>query len=351
VNERLLGLIREDALGVFVFGPGFGESIAIRVPPGAWLVVDSLGQPQSSDARKVPALDLIRAAGERTTVVVYTHPHLDHAVGLPQIVASHRDGHIGCWFARNEVVPDVGDPDRLSTVRRSVATSASLAIVDSWERGLSQEWALEPGSSRPLGDGSVMALSPSAAVRDRALEGLVSDPNELSTALEVRWRNARLILGADLPIAGWDDVVALSEQPLEAHAALKLPHHASENARHEGLTRSARAPRLWVATPYDRGRKLPDFAHDGGLDRLLAAGEEVHLTALGRRANSLPADRRIALEDLRKRLGASRRNGIDFATPATAEIWSAWIAAALDANGVVIDTVSRGPSAVTVTTR
>jgi hypothetical protein len=30
-----------DRLHLFVIGPGFGESIVIRVPPDHWLVVDS----------------------------------------------------------------------------------------------------------------------------------------------------------------------------------------------------------------------------------------------------------------------------------------------------------------------
>ena len=31
----------EGRLYVFVFGPGYGESVAVRVPPDEWLVIDS----------------------------------------------------------------------------------------------------------------------------------------------------------------------------------------------------------------------------------------------------------------------------------------------------------------------
>lgn len=349
MNEGLLGLLRDDAVGVFVFGPGFGESIAVRVPPGRWLVIDSLGEPQSSDARVVPALDLIRAANERTDIVVYTHPHLDHAVGMPQLVGAQRSGHIGCWFARPLTPPDVEDADREQTVRRSVATTAALAIVDSWERGLTQEWTLEVGSRLPLGEGSVRALSPSEEVRERISQEGVTDPNALSTALEVRWRNARVILGADLPKAGWSDVAETCTPPANEHAALKVPHHTSEGSFDASFTVSSGRSRLWVATPYDRGRKLPDFGAGGGLEQFLGAGEEIHLTALGRRSRSLPADRRLTLGDLRERLSGERRNGFDFAHPATAAIWSAWVAASIDPDGNVIDVVDRGAGAVTIT--
>ena len=31
----------EGRLYIFVFGPGYGESVAVRVPPDEWLVIDS----------------------------------------------------------------------------------------------------------------------------------------------------------------------------------------------------------------------------------------------------------------------------------------------------------------------
>jgi len=33
--------LEADRLYLFVFGPGFGESILIRVPPNLWIVIDS----------------------------------------------------------------------------------------------------------------------------------------------------------------------------------------------------------------------------------------------------------------------------------------------------------------------
>lgn len=70
-----------DRLQVFVFGPGTGELVAVRAPPDAWLVVDGCGV-AGNDYGPL----LLKGYGARPKIVVFTHPHLDHAKGIQRVV-------------------------------------------------------------------------------------------------------------------------------------------------------------------------------------------------------------------------------------------------------------------------
>lgn len=39
-----------DQLAIFVFGPGYGELILVRVPPDVWMVVDGCGKGETTYA-------------------------------------------------------------------------------------------------------------------------------------------------------------------------------------------------------------------------------------------------------------------------------------------------------------
>ena len=257
-----------DLLYLFVFGPGFGESIVVRVPPDEWIVVDSLRhQTKLQDAN--PALQLLTAHDAAPAAMALTHPHHDHVHGFDQLLDIRRPGG------------PVGRTDEFSTLngdwRRSqdaslvldLGTMASVLnrIDHIWHTEQSSRWLLVEGATRTVGEATIEVLSPPANSQPRK-----GNLNRLSSAMLVRWHECQILLGADLPVPGWR-AVAKGVSPATGFAtsqALKVAHHGSKGAQHAtAIGVPPPRDRACVATPFNRGRQLPSYADDRGVDLLL----------------------------------------------------------------------------------
>jgi glyoxylase-like metal-dependent hydrolase (beta-lactamase superfamily II) len=66
-----------DRLQVLIFGPGFGELVLVRAPPGDWLVLDGCA---TRDVASY-ALAVLDHYHHQNNVrfIAMTHPHEDHA--------------------------------------------------------------------------------------------------------------------------------------------------------------------------------------------------------------------------------------------------------------------------------
>lgn len=269
--------IRDDDLHLFLFGPGYGESVVVRVPPGLWVVIDSLIQ---SDG-EVPAERLLRSSGGTVALAVLTHPHDDHAPGLERAFAASPDAVVAA------VAPYVTDPqswiytadaERLNdqgTVEHAVA-----AIRDRWERNESHRWTLRAGEERTFGDARVLVLFPD----DQALSQLDASKkkgaNHWASPVLLEWKGLRFLFGSDLEAQGWAQIHdAGTGHPLGQHAAFKVAHHASLGAIHSCQTAGGTTVRSWSATPWNRGHKLPRFEEGQGVEALLRSVPDLHLTS------------------------------------------------------------------------
>jgi hypothetical protein len=260
-----------DELLLLVLGPGFGESVLVRWPPNEWLVVDSCHR-VADDVERHPAVETLRAFGGHPVAVALTHPHLDHTGGFPAVVARRREGALVGWLA---------EPDRdvwwatPSGSRASLQgdTEHALAAID-------RVWRDEPGarwelfaSDEPveLGELTIEVLSPAAGVVEKVRAAVKPEFNRASSAMLLRWRECELLLGADLTRPGWDDVEAShgDERFAGAHG-YKVAHHASQNAQHAvPLGEPPARDRTVIATPYNKGHKVPSYGAGGDVERLL----------------------------------------------------------------------------------
>jgi hypothetical protein len=79
----------DDEIEVTLFGPGYGEAVAVHLGQGDWLLVDSCLDPDS----KVPAsgayLDQIGIAPQRVCAIVASHWHDDHVRGMARLSTAH----------------------------------------------------------------------------------------------------------------------------------------------------------------------------------------------------------------------------------------------------------------------
>lgn len=264
----------DRALNLWVFGPGFGELIVVHVPGSGWLTVDGCSAQRTSWP-----LAFFEQFNAAPTHVLMTHPHLDHAGGLLQLIDEYTQP--GEQWPRLGVLEPVAPPGAAASQETHFhgqqADAVLTAMRTRWTSSPSCKWPLEVGTSEPVGDGWATVLSPEPDAGG-------ADVNERATALEIRWKNAQLLLGADLietPGLGWTR--ALARRPaLREHHAIKVAHHGSLAAQHAPVLQrsAAQAEALTVVTPYSKGHKLPDFAADGGVELLLRHTSRVLMTAL-----------------------------------------------------------------------
>lgn len=336
----------EGLLYLVVFGPGFGESVVVRVPPDEWIIIDSLlvEGPKSPAKESSPVVDMLLNHGARWTGVVLTHPHADHAAGMSTILGVEGAGPIGC------VAPYVDPPEAWATsqdpatqLRQGKVEDALAAIQYRWEANDTERWELLAGEARNFGDATLTVLHPSKLDVDKAEKKTPpSDPNALASPVLVEWKDVRLVLGSDLPKRGWKKVHKRSaSMGLAGHTAFKVAHHGSHGALHDGVLKGPKRSREWLVTPFHRSPRLPCFDDEDGVAGLLTHNDELAVTSL----RDVPAiagkPRRVTrhtVRDARLKQGATSALGRGTrAVPRSGMDPYGWIALGFSDQGEVID--------------
>ena len=249
---------------ISLFGPGYGESLAVHLGFGEWIIVDSC---LDSETGEPAALQYLLSLGvdvaRDVSIILASHWHDDHIRGLARVVDCCRSARFHCSLAlrNDEFLTLVESPARLAdrltpgtrefrevlqVVRKRGAAGSTIGKVS-----LVQERTL----IRKTESCQIMALSPSAASVElslRAFSRLLPEPlrphlrvaapspNHASVVLWISTSGGQALLGADLENTGqagtgWDAVLAL--KPAEDGKAefVKIPHHGSETGHHEGV--------------------------------------------------------------------------------------------------------------------
>jgi hypothetical protein len=263
-----------ERLYLFVIGPGFGESVVIRVPPDHWVVVDSC-----KPGERAAALEVIGRYGGQCCCAVLTHRHQDHYPGFSEILSHAVWGVIGSADLR--LAFDDSRAPNPEHQRRNELEDIMAAILTQWETRPESRWRTWRGSQCPVGEGMLTSLNPTEHFAQTNPDG---SPNELSSALLLEWKHVRLLLGADVENPHWAGI-SQAFTALGAHAAMKVPHHGSHHsagshgALHASFLDGDRA-RFWVVTPYNRGTRLPGMEDGQGVHQMLQHVERLHLTGL-----------------------------------------------------------------------
>lgn len=258
-----------ERLYVFLFGPGYGESVAVRVPPDQWLVIDSC-----RIARQPAASHVLRRYGGKLTLLLLTHRHKDHYRGFVDLLALGEWSRIGCndWRVIDTEPVDAADPeDQLGSGLAQVLTE----IQNQWRARPASRLLTRRGASCPIGLGVLHILYPDEAF---ALANRYGEPNNLSAAAVLEWNGMSLLFGADVENPHWQEIAA-HRPNLGTHVILKVPHHASREAQHHCFLQG-NPGRAWLVTPYNLNYGLPRFEDDQGMATLLGHEKTVHLTGL-----------------------------------------------------------------------
>jgi hypothetical protein len=272
--SSILADLVPDRLYVFALGPGFGESVLLRVPPNYWIVIDSFRMRNSPAAQYV--LDRYSAEAD---LLILTHPHDDHVCGFVDLIDRNKDSQIGFVNLR-----EIGKAQQVSNDPLSKFCNNAKKTYDR----IHQEQQNNKGRFRntlrgqvfQIPDGRIESLHPSLQIPNEYLQSCGC--NELSSPMLLEWHQLRLLLGADLTNehGHWDEIGA-SYPTVGHHTAAKIPHHASRESLCHSFGNGSPG-RCWVATPYNRGRKkLPRFDTKQGVELILASYvDELNVTSL-----------------------------------------------------------------------
>ncbi len=214
---------------LWVLDVGQGQALALRLPPDRWVVVDGGGFPGTpfdvGDRVVRPALEALGARG--LWLAVSTHPHPDHAGGLPSLIRWGRPGAV--WL------PETfrGDPRYRGILESAREVGARAAWVGPGREVRGPGWAI----------GTALVDGPTE--------------NDRSLVLRVEAWGRALLLPADLERPGQEMLLG---QGLPGRAAILVaPHHGAADALYPPFLRAV-APRAVLISASGRaGLPSPSF--------------------------------------------------------------------------------------------
>jgi len=251
----LAGSRADGRLRVTVLDVGQGDAVLVEGPRGARMLVDGGPDPDRLLAlldERIPAWD------RRLDLAVLTHPHEDHAAGLPLLLERYR-------------VPMVADPGMVGAgpgdraFRHALAGSSTRRVL------------LAAGDSLSLDGVAIRVLWPRPGEVPLRPPDEGSGINNVSVVLDIRYGARRMLLTGDMeqeidPQLLHDGLAASG--PVDV---LKVAHHGSRSATTAAFL-AALQPRVALVSagadnPY--GHPAPDT-----IERLGSAGARVARTDL-----------------------------------------------------------------------
>jgi len=79
----------KNEIEVTVFGPGYGESIAVHLGGGEWILIDSCIDPYTGESASGSYLDSIGVKPDKVRSIVASHWHDDHVRGISRLATKY----------------------------------------------------------------------------------------------------------------------------------------------------------------------------------------------------------------------------------------------------------------------
>lgn len=288
---------------VNLFGPGYGESVAARIGPDDWLIIDSCLNAEGYPA-PLAYLESIGVPPEHVKFLIASHWHDDHVRGFSKLVErctkakvcmSHaltkKEFHVfvGHYSQSHPSDKLTSGTQELHNVLQILNARGARGMLAQPDRRL---WQSTPTEANPEAV-EVWSLSPSDDCADRFLrfvgaampkQGVTKSrapsikENETAIVVLLKYGETSVLLGADLEEThrGWTAIVNSAGRPQTRSNLFKIPHHGSLNGHHDDVWKNMLAENTTaIMTPYNKGHKLPK---DSDTDRIKALTSKAYTT-------------------------------------------------------------------------
>lgn len=314
-----------DELEITVFGPGYGEAIAIHLGHEDWLLVDSCLEPFTSQPASAAYLDSIGVSPNRVRAIVASHWHDDHVRGISQLDSKYNTAEFFLSTVFNEkeagaflaaysgaVAPGQarGTTELYDIVsrRETVASIQHRSIILELDHPDRQ---IRATAFSPLPSAFAQALAHMAEYLPKKEGGSPIShapdlkPNVEAVAIHIDFGEVAVLLGSDLEehaTHGWSAIVADNWSGKRRKAsAYKVAHHGSYTGdAPEIWSNLLNADPLAVLTPFNLGRhSLPSEADK---TRLRGKTQHIYTSSGATRKPNLDSTNKRRLSDICKNL-------------------------------------------------
>lgn len=268
----------DDEIEVTLFGPGYGEAIAVHLGEKAWLLVDSCIDPDFNAPASGTYLQQIGIDASQVRIIVASHWHDDHVRGISRLAESYPDAEfmISAAFSDADAQAFLAAYSGASSAGLSRGAKELYSVIK--ERNNVYSLVNRSNVLEAILSGRsvrVTALSPVPAAFFGFLAHLAQyiprkretdpinfapelRPNLMAVALHIDMGDDAMLLGADLEdheTCGWSAVVA------DEWSGTRRPATAYKVAYHGSYTGDC--PQVWerllksdpvaCLTPFTRG--------------------------------------------------------------------------------------------------
>jgi beta-lactamase superfamily II metal-dependent hydrolase len=272
----------KDEVELTVFGPGYGEAIAVHFGDESWMLVDSCISPSKKLPASLEYLGIIGVPTARVHTILASHWHDDHIKGLTTLVkaCSEAELFVSGAFNSNEAMAFLSTYGGKAVAAQTggakelfSSISASKSVQFSSHRTVIWEDLIQGRRMRAVGfSPTPAALAHSIAnlaqylpeINDPISHVVPLKPNSEAVVVSVDLGGDGILLGSDLEDCGslgWSSIVGdqwcLRNQRASAY---KVSHHGSVTGDHSDIWEKllVNEPNA-VLTPFINGFvKLPN---------------------------------------------------------------------------------------------
>jgi beta-lactamase superfamily II metal-dependent hydrolase len=274
-----------NEIEVVLFGPGYGEAIAIHLGDAAWMLVDSCIDPNSKEPAAGTYLERIGVPAASVRTIVASHWHDDHIRGISRLAAKHPKAEffLSGVFNNKEAETFLAAFSGKSSADLARGSKELFDVLQARENvypALHRSSIFEAMlNGRPV---RVTALSPVPAAHAQSIahfaqylprkNGAIGhapevQPNFEAVALHIDLGDDAVLLGADLEEHarfGWTAVIGEQwSRARKAATAYKVAHHGSYSGDCPAIWTTMLQPHPTVClTPFTRGNLWLPTDHD-----------------------------------------------------------------------------------------
>ena len=291
-----------DEIEVTLFGPGYGEAVAVHLGEGSWILVDSCIDPSAKASASGCYLDQLGVDSAAVKVILASHWHDDHVRGISELAKKFPSAEfaLSAIFNKSEAQAFLAAFGGSAAGKLTKGTKELFAVIedrDSCAPTMHKTIVFEAElNGRRV---AVTALSPLPHAHAQSIAYLAQflpnsgsainnapelRPNFEAVSLHIDFGDDAVLLGADLEehdALGWSAIVAHawsgSRRPASAY---KVAHHGSVTGHCTGVWGTLLQDySVACMTPFTLGRQRLPTADD--ISRIKSHTPDAYVTSVG----------------------------------------------------------------------